>query len=210
MTDSGVVLVGNAYAQSRSGASMIRHLLCGMLSAALLLLPAAGRANPGDLDPTFGIGGKVTTGIGTDDYGYAVAIQADGKLVVAGETNNGTTFDLPLVRDSANGTLDATFGTGGRAMTAVGTSDEAAYALAIQADGKLVAAGATDVGNNNYDFALVRYNANATLDTTFTTGATVTTAIGTRDDVASAVALQADGELVAPRDTGHPTNNHAA
>src|SRR5438552_2104130 len=122
MTDSGVVLVGNAYAQSRSGASMIRHLLCGMLCAALLLLPAAGRAKPGDLDPTFGIGGKVTT--------------------------------------------------------AVGTSDEAAYALAIQADGKLVAAGETDVGSNNYDFALVRYNANGALDPTFGTGVKVTTEIG--------------------------------
>src|SRR5438034_1060651 len=153
MTDSGVVLVGNAYAQSRSGASMIRHLLCGMLCAALLLLPAGGGANPGDLDPTFGIGGKVTTGIGTDDYGYAVAIQADGKLVVAGETNNDINYDVALVRYNANGTPDATFGTGGKVTTAVGTSDGAAYALAIQADGKLVAAGANDVGNNNYDFA---------------------------------------------------------
>ena len=267
MTDSGAVLVGNAYAQSRSGASMIRHLLCGMLCAVLLLLPAAGRANPGDLDPTFGIGGKVTTGIGTDDYGYAVAIQADGKLVVAGETNNGinydvalvrynangtldatfgtggkvttavgtsdeaayalaiqadgklvvagetfngSTWDFALVRYNANGTLDATFGTGGKVTTAVGTSDEAAYALAIQADGKLVAAGETDVGSNNYDFALVRYNANGALDPTFGTGGKVTTAIGTRDDVASAVAVQADGKLVAAGDTGDGGNNYFA
>src|SRR5207249_6334152 len=120
MTDSGVVLVGNAYAQSRSEASMIRHLLCGMLCAALLLLPAAGRANPGDLDPTFGIGGKVTTGSGTDDDGYAVAIQADGKLVVAVETNNGINYDVALVRYNANGTLDATFGTGGKVTTEIG------------------------------------------------------------------------------------------
>src|SRR5438034_447799 len=201
MTDSGVVLVGNAYAQSRSGASMIRHLLCGMLCAALLLLPAAGRANPGDLDPTFGIGGKVTTGIGTGDYGYAAAIQADGKLVVAGETNNGSNYDIALVRYNANGTADETFGTGGKVTTASGTSgacdvtcggggrvttaagtrDEAAYAVAIQDDGKLVAAGETEVGSNDYDFALVRYNANGALDPTFGTGGKVTTAIGTRD-----------------------------
>src|SRR5947208_1586348 len=69
MTDSGVVLVDNAYAQSRSEASMIRHLLCGMLCAALLLLPAAGRANPGDLDPTFGIGGKIVARRGVRDGG---------------------------------------------------------------------------------------------------------------------------------------------
>src|SRR5438552_1030420 len=103
MTDSGAVLVGNAYAQSRSGASMIRHLLCGMLCAALLLLPAAGRANPGDVEPTGGGGGKVTAGSGSDDSGYAVAIQADGKLAVAGETNNGSNYDFALVRYNANG-----------------------------------------------------------------------------------------------------------
>src|SRR5438034_10377539 len=169
MTDSGVVLVGNAYAQSRSGASMIRHLLCGMLCAALLLLPAGGGANPGDLDPTFGIGGKVTTGIGTDDYGYAVAIQADGKLVVAGETNNGINYDVALVRYNANGTLDATFGTGGKVTTAIGTSDDAAYALAIHADGKLAVAGKTVNGSTN-DVALRRNKADATTQTTIRNG----------------------------------------
>src|SRR5436309_5664858 len=97
----------------RSGASMIRHLLCVMLCAALLLLPAAGRANPGDLDPTFGIGGKVTTGIGTDDYGYAVAIQADGKIVVAGDTIDGGNNDDALVHDNAEGRRDAALGAGG-------------------------------------------------------------------------------------------------
>ena len=179
---------------------MIRHLLCGMLCAALLLLPAAGRANPGDLDPTFGIGGKVTTGIGTDDYGYAVAIQADGKLVAAGATNNGINYDFALVRYNTNGTLDATFGTGGKVTTAVGTSDDSAYALAIQADGKLAVAGETFNGST-WDFALVRYNANGTLDATFGTGGKVTTAVGTSDEAAYALAIQADGKLVAAGET---------
>src|SRR5436309_13421706 len=112
---------------------MIRHLLCVMLCAALLLLPAAGRANPGDLDPTFGIGGKVTTGIGTDDYGYGVAIQADGELVVAGETNDGGNNDFALVRYNANDTVDTTSCKGREETTAVGTRDDAAYAAATQA-----------------------------------------------------------------------------
>src|SRR5438552_17319082 len=100
MTDSGAVLVGNAYAQSRSGASMIRHLLCGMLCAALLLLPAAGRANPGDLDPTFGIGGKVTTAIGTgDDGASAVALHADGQLVAGGGSAGSRDDDDVVGRD---------------------------------------------------------------------------------------------------------------
>jgi len=207
MTDSGAVLVGNAYAQSRSGASMIRHLLCGMLCAALLLLPAAGRANPGDLDPTFGIGGKVTTGIGTDNDGYGVVIQADGKLVGAGETNNGINYAFALVRYNTNGTLDATFGTGGKVTTAVGTSDDSAYALAIQADGKLAVAGETFNGST-WDFALVRYNANGTLDATFGTGGKVTTAVGTSDEAAYALAIQADGKLVAAGETDVGSNNY--
>src|SRR5205809_4423277 len=110
-------------------------------------------------------------------------------LRVPGGTINGTTWHLAPVGWNANGALDATFGTGGKVTTAVGTSDEAAYALATQADGKLVAAGETDVGSNDYDFALVRYNANGALDPTFGTGGKVTTAIGTRDDAASAVAV---------------------
>src|SRR2546430_10544624 len=97
---------------------MIRHLLCGMLCAALLLLPAAGRANPGDLDPTFGIGGKVTTGIGTDDYGYGVAIQADGKLVVAGETDNGINNYFAPLPHNPNGHPPAPLRAGGKGATA--------------------------------------------------------------------------------------------
>src|SRR5439155_459385 len=151
-------------------------------------------------------GGKVTTAVGTsDDAAYALAIQADGKLVAAGATNNGINYDFALVRYNTNGTLDATFGTGGKVTTAVGTSDDAASALAIQADGKLVAAGETNNGSN-YDFALVRYNTNGTLDATFGTGGKVTTAIGTRDDVASAVAVQADGKLAARGATDHGIN----
>src|SRR5438477_577629 len=77
-------------------------------------------------------GGRWTTGSGTGGYGSAGATQAGGKLVVAGETNNGVHDDVALVRYNANGTLDTTFGTGGKVTTAVGTSDDAAYALAIQ------------------------------------------------------------------------------
>src|SRR5439155_1352997 len=127
----------------------------------------------------------------------------------AGETNNGINYDFALVRYNTNGTLDATFGTGGKVTTAIGTRDDAATAVASQADGKLVAAGDTSAGGNNY-FALVRYNANGTLDATTGTGGKVTTAIGTSDDVASAVAVQADGKLVAAGDTDDGGNNYFA
>src|SRR5256885_2143513 len=87
--------------------------------------------------------GEGTTAVGTvDDVASAVAVQADGKLVAAGDTGDGGNYYFALVRYNANGTLDATFGTGGKVTTAIGTLDYA-YALAVRPDGKLVAAGET-------------------------------------------------------------------
>jgi uncharacterized delta-60 repeat protein len=164
----------------------------------------------GTLDSTFGTGGKVITAIGTsDEYAYALAIQPDGKLVVVGETNTGGNWNFAAVRYNANGTLDGTFGTGGKVTTPVGTRDDAAYALAIQSDGKIVVVGETDAGSN-YDFALVRYNTNGTLDATFGTGGKVTTAVGSRDDTASAVAVLPDGKIVVAGDTAASGDNHFA
>src|SRR3954447_6080876 len=72
----------------------------------------------GDLDPTFGSGGKVVTSLGTSqDWASAVAIQGDGKAVVVGESVQGTASDLAVARYNTDGTLDASFGSGGRAST---------------------------------------------------------------------------------------------
>jgi uncharacterized delta-60 repeat protein len=112
---------------------------------------------PGSLDTTFGTGGKVTTEIGgSHDSGYSVAIQSDGKIVVAGSSNNGSDYDFALARYTTNGTLDTTFGTGGKVTTAIGESVDGVYSVAIQSDGKIVVAGDSDNGSN-YDFALARY-----------------------------------------------------
>src|SRR5213593_408962 len=152
----------------------------------------------GSLDATFGAGGKVTTSIGSDeDDAYALALQPDGKLVAAGVTLNGFRWDFALVRYNANGSLDTTFGTGGTVITSMGTDGTGASALVLQPDGKLVAAGTTTNDGSAYDFTLVRYNANGSLDATFGTGGKVTTPIGTGDNSVSALVLQSDGKLVA-------------
>jgi uncharacterized delta-60 repeat protein len=164
----------------------------------------------GTLDATFGMGGKVTTAVGTsDEYAYALAIQSDGKLVAVGETNTNGNWNFAVVRYNANGTLDSTFGVGGKVTTPVGTRDDAAYALAIQPDGKILVTGETDAGSN-YDVALVRYNTNGTLDSTFGAGGKVTTPIGSRDDTASAVAVLPDGKIVVAGDTAASGDNHFA
>ena len=150
----------------------------------------------GTLDTGFGTGGIVTTSIGSGyDYAHALVIQSDGKIVVAGSSSNGSKYNFALVRYNANGTLDTGFGTGGIVTTPIGSGFDSAYALGIDTDGRILAAGYSNNGSN-YDFALVRYNANGTLDTGFGTGGIVTTPIGSIDDYAFALGIQSDGGIV--------------
>jgi uncharacterized delta-60 repeat protein len=151
----------------------------------------------GALDPSFGSTGKVTTALGpSSDYAYAVAIQSDGKIVVAGYASNGSNFDLAVVRYRADGSLDPAFGTGGHVTTSIGSGSDCALSLALQADGKIVIAGYAWNGSN-VDFVLARYNSDGSLDTTFNNGGTVLTAVGTGNDYAYGVTVQADGKIVA-------------
>ena len=151
----------------------------------------------GSLDNTFGTAGIVTTSIGGSCGGSAIAIQADGKIVVAGyglTTNNHLCF--ALTRYNTNGSLDNTFGTAGIVTTIIGGAYSSfACDLAIQADGKIVVAGTNTISNNQDVFALTRYNINGSLDNTFGTGGIVTTSIGTSCG-ANALAIQADGKIV--------------
>jgi len=154
------------------------------------------RHNPdGSLDSGFGTGGTVQTdvGAGSVDDAYAIAIQPDGKLVVAGISDASGT-DFALVRYHADGSIDLGFGTGGRVLTDLGSgSYDETYGVAIQADGKIVAA-----GRGGGDFALVRYNADGSLDSSFGSGGKVLTGFGIGTfDQAHAVAIQPDGKIVA-------------
>ena len=111
----------------------------------------------GALDASFGFGGVTEAHIGFLDYGYSVAVQSDGKIVVAGNsTPLGSFPDFALVRFTAAGVLDTTFGFSGKVTTAIGGSYDNGYSVAVQSDGKIVVAGSSYNGSN-YDFALVRY-----------------------------------------------------
>jgi uncharacterized delta-60 repeat protein len=172
----------------------------------------------GSVDNTFGVGGRVTTNFVANDHGsyifqsefdiplpvdtqmgdaaFALALQPDGKLVVAGraETNTGPDLlvtDIALARYNANGTLDTTFGKGGKVTTAFDPADPYAYdqgfAVVIQPDGRIVVAGFTgEVGD--IKFAVARYNTNGSLDTTFGSNGLVTT--DNRGHIAYAMIIQ--------------------
>ena len=151
---------------------------------------------PGTLDPTFGDGGIVVLSYGSETAtASAVAIQPDGKIIVGGtKTNNGQGF--AVVRLLSNGTLDPTFGTAGLVETKVGNTSHVLSAVALQPDGKILIAGYTRFVGQNFDFAVLRYSADGTLDTTFGTAGVVLTDFATRTDQAMAMVLMADGRIL--------------
>jgi uncharacterized delta-60 repeat protein len=187
--------------------SYYRLILCrGIVSAAIVLAwfisPQMAQAAAGDLDPTFGIGGKVTTDLGRSvDSANAVAVQADGKLVVVGQTfknNDSSNEDFAVARYNTDGTLDSTFGHRGRVRTDFPTLAAEASAVVIQSDGKIVVAGgAFPLFVFAGDFKVVRYNPNGSLDTSFGSGGIVTTTFPGDGSFAFALALQSDGKIIA-------------
>jgi uncharacterized delta-60 repeat protein len=150
----------------------------------------------GSLDATFGGTGAITTNFGgLFADAMAVVIQPDGKVVAVGSTTNNSTTDFALVRYNADGTPDASFGTAGQVTTDFTATDVLAD-VALQADGRIVVTGRTFDQTNGDDFALSRYEANGTLDTTFGVAGIVRNDIATSSDEARGIAIQADGKIL--------------
>jgi uncharacterized delta-60 repeat protein len=151
----------------------------------------------GSLDTSFDSDGQVVTPVlSGGDAPYSIAVQSDGKIVVAGQTMNGSYADFAAVRYNTDGSLDTSFDSDGKVVTAIGSYEDMARAMVIQADGKIVVAGYSYTGSN-YDFSLVRYNSDGSLDTGFDSDGKLTTAVQSGADAAYAVALQADGKILA-------------
>lgn len=153
----------------------------------------------GDPDLTFDSDGKQTSNRFFDatdrnELARGVAVQSDGKVVIGGTSSNGTNNDFALARYNVDGSLDTSFGGDGKVMTKVGTYDDEIYGVAIQPDGKIVAAGRSWNGSN-YDVALVRYLADGSLDTSFNaTGKVTTDLFGLNlDNEAFGIGLQTNG-----------------
>ncbi len=162
------------------------------------------RLNPnGALDTTFSDDGKLSLNFNSgtrDDIARAVAIQPDGRIVVAGEADvtGFENFDIVLARLNTDGTLDPSFGNNGKVITNLpGNGKDYGRGLVLQLDGKIVVAGYSARATTGDDFAVLRYNTNGSLDTTFDSDGIVTTDILTnREDRAAAIALQMDGRIL--------------
>lgn len=170
----------------------------------------------GTPDLSFGPNGNGTitknfSGAGNVDGANAVSIQPDGKIIVTGGTNLGNTApgtgSFATIRYNSNGTVDNAFGPNGNGtvtqnISGVGSVD-AAFALVIQPDGKIIVAGATNTNTTVITpgiFALIRYDANGIRDTTFGTNGIVTTSLsGNIDwllDCIFGISLQPDGKIL--------------
>lgn len=176
--------------------SATRTLLSLAIGLALSASLTTALAAPGALDTTFSSDGIQQNDVSGHDEGRAVAVQADGKILIGGYSNTIAPHFFGLLRYNANGTLDTSFSTdgigGAYLPSQASPADSVATALAIQADGQILQAGYS--GGN---FALVRYNSsNGGLDTTFGGGdGIVTTDLGSTD-VATSMVIQADGKIL--------------
>jgi uncharacterized delta-60 repeat protein len=155
----------------------------------------------GSFDASFGNNGKITTNLPNNraDFGRALALQPDGKILVIGYSNRPTSGDdFLILRYNSNGSLDTTFDGDGIVTADILTNrEDRAAAVTLQVDGKIVVAGYTSDPSFKNNFAIVRYNANGSLDSSFNGTGKVTIDLNLNsDDLANAIALQGDGKIL--------------
>jgi uncharacterized delta-60 repeat protein len=182
-TDGKVVLAGGTdIGGGKSNFALVRH------------------NTNGSLDTSFGGTGLVKAGTALDNNGAnAVAIQTDGKIVATGGSYGSSgTPTVTTMRFNSNGALDGTFGSGGIVQTSLGSNANVAYAIAIQSDGKILVGGSVSDAASNWDFYLIRYNSNGTLDTGFNGSGYLRMDIGRNQnyDEIHAILVQPDGKIV--------------
>src|ERR1044071_2644544 len=170
----------------------------------------------GTLDKRFGKNGKITTDFFRNvDSISAIAIQPDGRIVVAGVAqlagSGGTPRVFALARYRSDGQPDTSFGNGGALTTSFGGSFAAASAVMLQPDGKIVVAGTVDfnpdVPGSGLDFALRRYNPSGTLDGSFGKGGKVVFDFFGSFDQANGAVLQQDGKIIVVGSASYDSNN---
>lgn len=152
----------------------------------------------GTLDATFGTNGEVTGAMGFGgNEGYAMALQPDGKILLAGSAANANDLDFALLRYNPDGSQDMDFGIDGAVLTPVGTgTGDVCYTMVVQPDGKILLGGAMGSGFNASSFAMVRFLPDGSLDESFGTNGIVVSPISMGRNIGFSLALQPDGRIL--------------
>ncbi len=152
----------------------------------------------GSADLAFNGTGMATVTFGEYGVAYGMALRPDGKIVLAGYTESGGNADLALAQLGSTGSLDLSFGTGGKVITHVGFTWERFRALALDADGAIIATGTVGMGFefDTFDMLIARYLANGSLDTSFDMDGYRVIDHAGDEDSGSGVVLQSDGKIL--------------
>lgn len=201
---TSALTIDEASADARSSFDMARLKKIGSIITASLIFAFPFFSNvhaaPGDPDPTFDSDGKTMTAVsGNRDEARDVVVQTDGKIVVLGDSRSGsgeTTNDFSLVRYNADGSLDTSFGTGGKVISPE-AGNQLTSSLLILPDGKILAigTGSENHGVVDYNVTVYRYNSDGSFDTTFGTGGKIIYNFPDGSWANDAV-LQPDGKII--------------
>lgn len=152
------------------------------------------------LDSTFGTNGKVSTSFGSNDsYLASLAIQSDGKIVACGSYYDGVINQIALSRYLANGNIDTSFGNNGTVLTPVGTYlENESNEVKVLNNGKILVAASNGIllSELDFDFAIVRYNSNGTLDSGFGTNGILLSDFNSVSNEARSLQIQSDNKFI--------------
>lgn len=156
--------------------------------------------NEGALDPSFGNEGRVFTSWngGSNPVINDITVLSDGRIILGSSYYNGNNRDFILACFNPDGSIDDSFGNNGTTFTPIGNFEDICFAIAMQPDGKLLAAGGSNksLGAFDYNFALVRYNPDGTIDNSFGNSGVAITEIGLCNSIAYSIAVQQDGRIL--------------
>lgn len=183
-----------------------------MLLAALILLPTVSAFAEGNLDPAFGVKGVAFTDFGiADDEAQALAVQPDGKVLLAGFSSNSVLKDIAVARYQQDGKLDTTFHTTGYTTFNIGNGNAMARAVAVQEDGGIIIAGTSDNGANeaSSEIFLVRLTDDGFQDDSFGTEGKLVLPLQNKPGVAYDLQFTADGDILVAGTVGASTGMQA-
>lgn len=169
-----------------------------LIAAAIIAAGPVAFAGPGDLDASFGEGGRAFVDFPNDiDVAATVIVQADGKLIV-GRENDAVDDDFSVLRFNVDGSLDTSFDGDGHTSLDYPGIKGTTHVVLQQADGKIVAAGESrnTSGSDGTAFGLARYNGDGSVDTSFGVGGVVIHKVGGERDRINSIVQQSDGRLV--------------